>query len=181
MPIFGGSKRPKLDGLTKGEEKRRDALNPEVMRRAGEGGVAGQGPAALAVLREKVEAEPDFLWACLLGWQYMATRRFTPAIDAFTEAAKRDSTEVRGPYGAGAAYFEAAQAKLDHGSATPADVAPEGLTVDNLYHESLRSFRRALELTDDKDERQKLTDAIAGVNRAIATRPDGCRWSDTWL
>ena len=58
MPIFGGSKRPKLDGLTKEEEQRRDALNPEVLRRAGEKGVAGQAPAALGVLREKDEAEP---------------------------------------------------------------------------------------------------------------------------
>jgi hypothetical protein len=50
MPLFGGSKRAKLDGLTKDEEQRRDALNPEVLRRAGEGGVAAQGPAALQLL-----------------------------------------------------------------------------------------------------------------------------------
>ncbi len=171
MPMFGGSKRPKLDGLTKDEEKRRDALNPEVLRRAGEGGVAGQGPAALAVLKERTEAEPgEFLWACLLGWQLMSMHRFTGAIDAFAEATKRDASDVRGYYGAGAAHFEAAQAKNDRGPATPADVAPEGLTVDNLYHEALRYFRAALDQTTEKDERTTLTEAAAAAERAVARK-----------
>jgi tetratricopeptide (TPR) repeat protein len=171
MPLFGGSKRPKLDGLTKEEEKRRDALNPEVLQRAGEGGVAGQGPAALAVLREKADAEhDDFLWPCLLGWQYMGMRRFAPAIEAFNEAVRREPSEVRAYYGAGAAYFEAAEGKLNRGAATTEDVAPASLTVDNLYHESLRSFRHALDLTSDKDERNQLRQAIATVEKAVAKK-----------
>src|SRR5688572_33327956 len=108
MPLFGGSKRPKLDGLTKDEEKRRDALNPEVMRRAGEKGVAGQGIAALAVLREKADEESrEFLWAWLLGQQYLSFNRYSPAIEAFNDAIGRDGSEVRAYYGAGTAYFQA--------------------------------------------------------------------------
>src|SRR3989304_5380068 len=53
MPLFGGKQRPKLDGLTKEEENLRDALNPEVLRRAGEKGVAGQAPAAAGGLGGK--------------------------------------------------------------------------------------------------------------------------------
>ena len=41
MPLFGGSNRPKLDGLTKDEEKRRDCAEPRgnaPRRREGRGG-----------------------------------------------------------------------------------------------------------------------------------------------
>jgi tetratricopeptide (TPR) repeat protein len=170
VPIFG-SKRPKLDGLTRDEEKRRDALNPEVLRRAGEKGVAGQAPAAAALLKEKLEAEPkEYLWPLLLGYQMMGSKRFTTAIEAFTEAVERSASEVRGYYGAGSAYFEAAEAKNSRGDATTADVAPPDLTVDNLYHESLRHFRKALELTDDKNERDQLRMAAATVEKAIARK-----------
>jgi hypothetical protein len=171
MPIFGGTKRRKLDGLTKDEEKRRDALNPEVLRRAGEKGVVGQAPAAAALLREKQDEEPqEFLWPYLLGWQMMLQRRYTPAIEAFTTAVSRDGSEVRGHYGAGAAYFDAAEAKLSRGDASTEDVSPSAMTVDNLYHESLRHFRRALELTNDKDEREMIRNALAGIDKAIARK-----------
>lgn len=171
MPLFGSSKRPKLDGLTREEQRRRDALNPEVLRRAGEGGVAGQAPAALAVLRERSEAEPtDFLWPLLLGWQCMSMRRFAPAIEAFNEAVRRAPTEVRAYYGAGAAYFEAAEGKLNRGAATTDDVAPQDMTVDNLYQESLRNFRLALEMTLDKGERDQLRQAINAVEKAVARK-----------
>jgi hypothetical protein len=171
MPLFGGSNRPKLDGLTKDEEKRRDALNPEVLRRAGEKGVAGQAPAAVAVLREKVQQESgDYLWPLLLGWQHMSARHFAPAIEAFATAATRDGKQIRAHYGAGAACFEAGQAKQEHGPATTDEVAPANLTVDNLYHESLRHFRRALELTNDKSERDQLQTAVSTVERALARK-----------
>ena len=42
------------------------------------------------------------------------------------------------------------------GAATTDEVAPPSLTVDNLYHEALRHFRRALELTNEKKERDQL-------------------------
>ena len=171
MPIFGGSKRPKLDGLSKDEEKLRDALNPEVLRRAGEKGVAGQAPAAAALLREKLDAEPgEYLWSLLLGWQMMSLKRYAPAIEAFIETVKRAKDEVRGYYGAGAAYFEAAEAKLVRGPATTDDVAPESMTVDNLYHESLRHFRRGMELTQDAAEREQLKNAASSVEKAIARK-----------
>ena len=171
MPLFGSTKRPKLDGLLKEEERRRDALNPEVLRRAGEGGVAGQGPAALAVLKEKVEAEPgDYFWALLLGSQLMSMQRFAPAIEAFTEATKRDTKEIRAHYGAGSAYFQAAEAKMQHGPATTDELAPASLTVDNLYQEALRSFRRALDLTQEKKERDTLGAAIGAVEKALAKK-----------
>lgn len=171
MPIFGGSKRPKLDGLTRDEERRRDALNPEVLRRAGEGGVAGQAPAAVAVLREKTEAEAgEFLWPCLLGWQLMSMRRYAPAIEAFGQAVSRDEDEVRGYYGAGVAYFQAGEAKHDLGAAAPTDVAPVEMTVDNLYHESARNFRRAMELTNDREERARLREALTAVEKAVARK-----------
>jgi tetratricopeptide (TPR) repeat protein len=171
MPLFGGSKRPKLDGLTKDEEKRRDGLNPEVMRRAGEGGVAAQGQAALTVLKEKVDAEPvDFLWPVLLGWQYMSINRYAPALDAFTKAVERDGAEVRGYYGAGTACFHAAEAKQQLGPAATDEVVPANMTVDNLYQESLRYFRRGLELTSEKHERDGLGQAISAAEKALARK-----------
>ena len=171
MPLFGGSHRPPLDGLTKDEQKRRDELNPEVLRRAGEGGVAGQGPAALTVLRQKAETEPgDCLWALLLGAQFMSMQRYALAIDAFMDATRRDGNEVRAFYGAGAAYFQAGEAKQQHGPATTDEVAPVALTVDNLYQEALRSFRRALELTNEKKERDTLGLAIGAVEKALAKK-----------
>jgi tetratricopeptide (TPR) repeat protein len=171
MPLFGGSKRPKLDGLTKEEEKRRDALNPEVMRRAGEKGVAGQGIAALGILREKTNAEhADFLWPWLLGSQYLSFQRYTPAIEAFNQAIERDAAEVRGYYGAGTAYFQAGEAKLNLGAAATEDVVPPNLTPDNLYHEALRNFKKALDLTDEKSERDQLQQAVAAIDRALARR-----------
>ena len=191
MPLFGGSKRPRLDGLTKEEERRRDALNPEVMRRAGETGVAGQAPAALAILKEKTEAEShDFLWPCLLGWHLMSMRRFSPAIEAFTEAGRRDATDLRGYFGAGRAYFEAAEARLSLGEAAearlslgeaaearlslgeaaPADVTVADMTVDNMYQQALRNLRRALELAEEKTERDQLREAVSNVDRAVARK-----------
>ncbi len=168
MPLFGGSKRPKLDGLTHEEEKRRDSLNDEVLRRAGESGVGGQAPAAVAVLRERSEAEEsDFLWACLLGWQLMSIRHFAQAIEAFVDAISRDALEVRGHYGAGTAYYQAAEAKLDLGSAATEEITPANLTVDNLYHEAQRSFKRASELTSDRSERDVLRDASSTVEKAL--------------
>jgi tetratricopeptide (TPR) repeat protein len=171
MPIFGGSKRPKLDGLTRDEEKRRDALNGEVMRRAGEKGVAGQGVAALALLREKADSEAgDFLWAWLLGTQYISFGRFTPAIEAFNAAIERNPDDVRGHFAAGSAYFQAGEARLKLGPAATDDVVPADLTADNLYHEALRNFRRALEATTEKSERDQLQAAVAAVERALARR-----------
>jgi tetratricopeptide (TPR) repeat protein len=170
MALFG-SKRPRLDGFTRDEEKRRDALNPEVLRRAGEKGVAGQAPAAAALLKEKLDAEPrEYLWPLVLGWQMMSLNRYAPAIEAFTEVVNRAGSEVRGYYGAGAAYFEAAEAKQSRGSAATADMAPPDMTVDNLYHESLRYFRRAIELAGDSGERDQLKTAASTVEKAIARK-----------
>ena len=171
MPIFGGSRRPRLDGLTRDEEKRRDALNPEVLRRAGEKGVVGQAPAAAAVLREKVEAEPhEMLWPLLLGSQMMSMRRFGQAIDAFERALERDASEVRAHYGAGMACFQAAEYRQEHGDAASSEVAPQDMTLDNLYQEALRHFRLAMELTPDKSERDQLAAATATVTRAVTRK-----------
>jgi tetratricopeptide (TPR) repeat protein len=171
MPIFGGSKRPKLDGLTREEERRRDALNPEVHRRAGEQGVMGEAPAAAAILREKIASEPsDRLWPLLLGSQMMSMRRYGQAIDAFLEAAARDESEVRAHYGAGMAYFHAAEYRQEHGAAATDGVAPADMTADNLYQQALRHFRQAMELSPDKTERDELASAVATTERAVARK-----------
>lgn len=171
MPIFGASKRPKLDGLTRDEEKRRDALNPEVMRRAGEIGVEAQAPAAAAVLLEQIEKEPrEMLWPLLLGSQMMTLRRFGHAIEAFEEAIERDPEEVRAHYGAAMACYQAAEYKLSYGEAAKDEVAPADMTVDNLYQESLRHFHVAMDLTPDKNERDELAAAAGIVRRAIARK-----------
>lgn len=170
MPIFGGAKRPKLDGLTRDEEKRRDALNPEVLSRAGEKGVAGQWPAAAAILQEKMQAETaEPLWPLLLGHQMMSMRRYALAIDAFVEAANRDDDEISAHYGAGHAHFQAAEARQTLGDAATDDVVPPELTTDNLYHEALRYFRRAQELAD-KSERDELSKATSVVEKALARK-----------
>ena len=170
MPIFS-SKRPKLDGLTRDEEKRRDALNPEVLRRAGEKGIVGQAPAALDLLREKMAAEPiERLWPMLLGSQLMSMRRFGQAIEAFEEAVARNEDEVRAHYWAGMACYRSAEYKQEYGEAATEEVAPMDLTVENLYQEALRHFRRAMDLTSDKKERDELSNAAATVERAVARK-----------
>jgi tetratricopeptide (TPR) repeat protein len=166
MPIFG-ARRPRLDGLTREEEKRRDALNPEVMGRAG----VSTAPAAVAVLREKMESEPgEWLWPLLLGSQMIGMRRYGRAIEAFAAALAREPGEVRAHYGAGMACYKAAEYKQEHGAAAIEEVAPANLTVDNLYQEALRHFRRAMELTPDKGERDELASSVATVTRAMARK-----------
>lgn len=171
MPLFGGGSRPSMDGLTKDEEKRRDALNPEVIRRAGgEVGTVGQANAALAILREKAEAEPkDFLWPLLLGRQYMSMRRFTAAIQAFEDAINRDEDDIRGYYGAGHAYFQAAEARRSLGAAATDEVAPLEMTVDNLHQEALRNVRKAQTMAD-KRERDELGQIASTIEKAVARK-----------
>ena len=171
MPLFGGSSKPDLEGLTKEEEKRRDALNPEVIRRAGgEVGTVGQANAALAILREKHEEQPEeFLWALLLGRQYMSMRRYSAAIQAFEDAIKRDENDVRGYYGAGHAYFQAAESRRSLGDAATEDVTPLEMTVDNLHQEALRNVRRAQTLADKKD-RDTLGQFASAIEKAVARK-----------
>jgi len=160
MPIFGGSKRPKLDGLTRAEQRRLDALFA---------GASIIGAAStVAALLEKAEEEPrEVLWPLSLGSQLMAAGRYVQALGAFEEAVGRDRTEVRAHYGAAMACFRAAEHKLEHGEASSDDAAPAGMTVDNLLHASLRHFQDAMELTPDKNERDELASAAAIVRRAI--------------
>ena len=180
MPLFGGSKRPKLDGLTKDEEKRRDALNPEVLRRAGEKRRRGAGAGRGGILREKADGAAEYLWPLLLGWQQMSLRRYALAIEAFGEVIGRDNKEIRAHYGAGAAYFQAAEAKQNLGAGGYRRGGPAGMTVDNLYHESARNFRKALELATEKSERDELQNAVAAWSgRCHARRGDCNRWSPT--
>ncbi len=170
MPIFS-SRRPRLEGFTREEEKRRDSLNPEVLRRLGEKGLEGQATAAVAVLREKMTSEPaEGLWPLLLGWQMMGLRRFGHAAEAFNDAVARDDADVRGHYGAGMACYRAAEYKQDYGEAATEEVAPADLTVENLYQEALRHFRRAMELTPGKAERDELASSVAIVERAVARK-----------
>jgi hypothetical protein len=44
------------------------------------------------------------------------------------------------------------------------------LTVENLYQEALRHFRRAMDITPDKKERDELASAAAIVERAVARK-----------
>ena len=172
MPLFGGKTRPKLDGLTKDEEKLRDSLNPEVLRRAGEKGVAGQMPAAAAVLREKADAETGaYLWPLLLGIQMRAMHRFDQSVEAFQETLKRQPNEIRAYFGAGNAYWDAAQVRLDSPLDAPvvAGAFPD-LTIENLLHESKRNFSRAYEMTQDRDERDRLRNAISNCDTILARR-----------
>lgn len=171
MPLFGGSSRPDMDGLTKDEEKRRNALNPEVIKRAGsEIGTVGQANAALQILREKVEQEPrDFLWPLLLGRQYMSTGRFKAAIEAFEDAIRRDESDIRGYFAAGHAYFQAAEYLRNHGDAATNDVVPLDMTVDNLHQEALRNIRKAQTMAD-KSERDELGQLASTIERAAARK-----------
>ncbi len=171
VPIFGRKERPTLEGLTKDETKVRDALNDEVLRRAGEKGVAGQAPAAVSLMREKVETEPHaFLWPYQLGLLMMSMSRFDQAADAFQEATKRSPDDVRGFYGLANAFFQAAESRrVQEGSASLSGSMAE-MTIDNLYHEALRNFRRAYEMTDDKEQRATLSSATSVVEKAIAKK-----------
>ena len=160
MPIFGGSKRPKLDGLTRDEQRRLDTLYAGAT-------VDGEASAA-AVLLEKAEEEPrEVLWPLSLGSRLMAAGHYVQALEAFEEVVSRDRTEVRGHYGAAMACFRASEHRLERGEASSEDAAPAGMTVDNLLHASLRHFQDAMELTPDKNERDELASAAAIVRRAI--------------
>ena len=171
MPLFGGSSRPDMDGLTKDEEKRRDALNPEVIKRAGsEIGTVGQANAALQILREKVDQEPrEFLWPLLLGRQYMSIGRLKAAIDAFEAAVLRDEKDVRGYFGAGHAYFQAAEYRRNHGDAATEDIVPLDMTVDNLHQEALRNIRKA-QTVADKKERDQLGQLASTIEHAVSRK-----------
>jgi cytochrome c-type biogenesis protein CcmH/NrfG len=171
MPLFGGKGRPKLDGLTKDEEKQRDALNEEVMRRAGEKGVAGQAPAAAALLKEKMDTEPGtYLWPLVLGWLMMSMARFDSAAEAFEEAGKRSPEDIRPYFGAGNAYFEAAQIRINGDPTAPVTGSLATLTIDNLLHESNRNFKRAMDLATERDEKDRLRNAISVVDKALAKK-----------
>jgi hypothetical protein len=160
MPIFGGSKRPKLDGLTRDEQRRLDTLFS--------GASVDSAQAAAAVLLEKAEEEPrEALWPLSLGSRMMSDGRYVAAIEAFEEAVSRDGAEVRGHYGAAMACFRAAEHRLKRGDASSNDAAPAGMTVDNLLHASLRHFHDAMELAPDKNERDELASAAAIVRRGI--------------
>jgi tetratricopeptide (TPR) repeat protein len=171
MPLFGGKDRPDMDGLTKDEEKRRNALNPEVIKRAGgEIGTVGQTNAALQILREKVEQEPgEFLWPLLLGRQYMSMNRYALAIDAFEDAIRRDDGDIRGYYGAGYAYFQAAEARRNMGDAATDEVTRLDMTVDNLHQEALRNVRKAQGMAEKK-ERDQLGQFASTIERAAARK-----------
>lgn len=171
MPLFGSRPRASMDGLTREEEKRRNALNPEVIKRAGgEVGTVGQANAALAVLREKVNEEPrEFLWPLLLGRQYMSMRRYAHAIQAFEDAVKLDGDDIRGYYGAGLAYFQAAEARRNLGDAVTDEVAPLDMTVDNLHQEALRNIRKAQTMAEKK-ERDELGQIASTIEKAVARK-----------
>jgi tetratricopeptide (TPR) repeat protein len=95
---------------------------------------------------------------------------YAAARDAFSEVISRDPGEVRGYYWTGMACYRAAEYKQTHGDAATADVAPQEMTVENLYQEALRHFRRAMELTPDKGERDELASAASTVTRAVARK-----------
>jgi tetratricopeptide (TPR) repeat protein len=160
-----------MDGLSNAELKRRDALTPEVLRRSGtERGTLGQEVAAVGLLREKMTQDPgDYLWPLLLGRQLMGMRRYAPAIAAFEHAVRVDENDIRAYFGAGHAYFQAAEALQRLGDAATDDTAPAGMTLDNLFQEALRNFRRAQELAE-KNERDELATAVATVQRAVARK-----------
>src|SRR5436305_14309874 len=103
MPLFGGNKRPALSGLTKEEQKRCDALDPEIAARQS-GGSTG-GDALSAVLTEKAASESrGFIWPLVQGWRPTAKRQYTAEIASSNDAAARDSSQVRARYGARLAY-----------------------------------------------------------------------------
>jgi tetratricopeptide (TPR) repeat protein len=160
-----------MDGLTKEEEKRRNALNPEVIKRAGsEIGTIGQANAALQILREKTEQEPgEFLWPLLLGRQYMSMGRIKSAIEAFEDAVQRDENDIRGYYGAGHAYFQAAEYLRNHGDAASDDVVPPDATVDNLHQEALRNIRKAQTMAEKK-ERDQLGQIASTIEHAVSRK-----------
>ena len=168
MAIFS-AKRPRLDGLTRDEEKRRETLRLDTAERVSQG--AGREAASAAVLRERMAQEPAVgLWPLLLGGEMMEARRFGRAIEAFEAALVDNSTRLRASYGAAMANYRAAEYKQEYGEAAVADVAPPLMTVENLYQSALRHFRRAQDLTSDKAERDELASAAAVVERAVARK-----------
>jgi tetratricopeptide (TPR) repeat protein len=100
----------------------------------------------------------------------MGMGRFAPAAEAFVEAIRRDDSDVRAYWGAGHAYYEAGESKQNQGPAASIEVTFESMTVDNMYHEALRYFRRALEMTNDKSERDQLSASASAVEKALARK-----------
>jgi hypothetical protein len=44
------------------------------------------------------------------------------------------------------------------------------LTIENLFHEAKRNFAHAMELAEDKEERERLRNAISNVDTMLAKR-----------
>jgi hypothetical protein len=170
MPLFGGSKRPALTGLTKDEQKRRDALEPEITLRSSGAGQLSQGEALVQVLGEKAQADRgDFLWPLIAGWQLNSMRHFTAAIESFNDATSRDGKQVRTHCGAGYAYLQAGLAAQSLGSGITEVQVPSGMSTEALFHEAERCYATALGMTTDKAELAQLNEAATTVNKAIAT------------
>ena len=70
----------------------------------------------------------------------------------------------------GQTYEEGRIVEQDYGEAATQEVAPADLTVENLYQQALRHFRRAMELTPDKGERDELASSAAIVERALGRK-----------
>jgi hypothetical protein len=170
MPLFGGNKRAALGGLTKGEQKRRDALDIQIAARVTGGGQLSEEDALSEILNEKCASESgDFLWPLIIGWRLTNKRGYTAAIESFKEATSRDATQVRCYCGAGLAYLQAGMAAQSMGSGVTAVQVPPGMTTEALFRESARAYSTAVSLTTDKSELAQLQDAVDTVERALAT------------
>jgi tetratricopeptide (TPR) repeat protein len=97
--------------------------------------------------------------------------RFDQSVEAFQETLKRAPGEIRAYFGAGNAYWDAAQLRLEAGPGAPvaAGAFPE-MTVENLLHEAKRNFGKALEMAQDKSERDRIRNAVSNCDALLAKR-----------
>jgi hypothetical protein len=169
MHLFGGSKRPELDGLTKEEEKRRNELTSELIRRSNGQDAETKSGIGLELLRSKCTAQRnDFLWPLLLGRQLMNTRHYTDAIDTFNVAVGLNPKETRSHCGAGMAYFQAGKAAASLGAGVTDAMVPVAMSAEDLFRKAKACFETALTLTLDKAELEAISNAKNEVTVALA-------------
>jgi len=178
MPLFKRSDSPWPDRLSQSEERKRDALNQEVAEAAGASALTTLEAENERLLKRKAAEEPtEFLWPCLLGWQYLRQAvldpeagNFEAALSALRDASSRNPGDPRGPYAVATVYYTAAtQARLPDGRWTEGEISL-GMSLTQLYQNALREFRKALELTERGKDRRLVQPSIDAIELALAGR-----------
>ena len=168
MPLFKRSDNPGLDRLAPSEERKRDALNREVMQAQARSPGRTLEDVNLEILARKVREETtEFLWPFLLGWQFLQMGQFDDALGTLEDANTKRPGDCRGAYAVATVYYTAAtQARWPDGRWTEGEVSL-GMSLTQLYQNALREFGEALESTESGRDRRLVQSSIDAIELAL--------------